>query len=220
MLVEYRKQMVKYGLVLVVAAIIGAIYVKSQSGAKEGEAKEAGSPVAAISVKGSSDEKVGVHVAGGVHRPGVYWLKGGSRVTDAIQSAGGATERGDLSALNLAAKLEDGRQVLVPIRGSAAQGGGASQPQGGGAGGAGQERSATPSAGGAAPGEGGTKPLLNLNTATQEQLEALDGVGPSTARKILDHRQQKGGFTRVEDLGEIGGIGEKKLASLRAQVTV
>jgi competence protein ComEA len=95
--------------------------------------------------------------------------------------------------LNLAAKLEDGRQVLVPLRGAA------------------------PAGGGAAPAEG--QPL-DLNTATPEQLDQLDGIGPGMAASILKYREQHGGFGSVDELAEVPGIGEKRLASLREQVRV
>jgi competence protein ComEA len=115
-----------------------------------------------------------------------------------VAEAGGPTRRADLGGLNLAATVEDGRQVLVPERARA----GATAPAG-----------ATT----AAPAEG--QPL-NLNTATLEQLDTLSGVGPTTAQKILDFREERGGFGSVEELGEIPGIGDKRLATLREEVTL
>jgi competence protein ComEA len=141
-----------------------------------------------------------IHVAGAVRDPGVYRLTAGARVDDAVQRAGGATRRADLGGLNLAAKLEDGRQVLVPER--AARGGGGATV-----------------AGGAAPEPAPGQPL-NINTATLEQLDGLSGIGPLTAQKIIDYREELGGFGSVEELGEIPGIGEKRLASLREEVTL
>jgi competence protein ComEA len=121
-------------------------------------------------------------------------------VDDALRRAGGARARADLDAVNLAAKLEDGRQILVPDRGAAAA------PAAAGAGGAGA---------GAAPGA-----PVNLNTATLEQLDTLDGVGPGIAQRILDYREQHGAFSRIEQLGEVPGIGAKRLATLTPLVTV
>jgi competence protein ComEA len=151
-------------------------------------------PIRVGESEGSSSRLV-VHVAGAVRRPGVYRLAAGSRVVDAVHRAGGARRRADLSALNLAAKLEDGRQVLVPLRGASTAAGGS----------------------GAAPAEG--QPL-DLNTASAEQLDQLDGIGPGMAAAILKYREQHGGFGSVEELGEVPGIGEKRLASLREQVRV
>jgi competence protein ComEA len=141
-----------------------------------------------------------VHVAGAVRDPGVYRLAAGARVDDAVARAGGATRRADLGGLNLAAELEDGRQVLVPER---AQGGGGASASG---------AAVAPAP---APGQ-----PLNLNTATLEQLDTLSGIGPLTAQKILDYREELGGFGSIEELGEIPGIGEKRLASLREEVTL
>jgi competence protein ComEA len=151
-----------------------------------------------IEVAESGGGRVVVHVAGAVRDPGVYRLRSGSRVDDAVQRAGGAKRRADLGGLNLAAQLEDGRQVLVPER--AAAGGAAST---GGA------------AAATAPGQ-----PVNLNTATLEQLDTLSGIGPLTAQKILDVREEQGGFSSIEELGEIPGIGDVRLASLREEVTL
>ncbi len=136
-----------------------------------------------------------VDVAGAVRKPGVYRMAQGARVQDALERAGGATAHADLSQINRAAKLEDGRQVLVPRR----------PPR--------TASAAAPSTAAATPAQ-----PVNLNTATLEQLDTLDGVGPTTAQKIIDFRTAHGGFGSVDDLDQIPGIGEKKLAALREQV--
>lgn len=140
--------------------------------------------------------QVVVDVAGKVRRPGVATLPAGSRVVDAIRRAGGARRGVDLTSLNLARKLVDGEQVLVGVSG----------PPG--------------PAAAAAPGASPSGPLVSLNAASQEQLEGLPGVGPVTAGKILAWRQQHGGFTAVDDLLEVDGIGEKTLADLAPHVTL
>jgi competence protein ComEA len=150
-----------------------------------------------------------VHVAGAVRHPGVYRFPAGARVQDAVQRAGGPTRHADLAALNLAAKVTDGVQILVPRKGAAVAPGGAAGT-GDGAGGAAA----------ASPGAGGAAQPVNLNTATLEQLETLDGVGPAIAQKILAFRQQHGGFRTIDELDQISGIGPKKMAALRAQVRV
>jgi competence protein ComEA len=139
-----------------------------------------------------------------VRRPGVYRLRLGQRVQDAIRRAGGAKGDTDLQAINLAAKVADGQQVVVPRRTAVGAGGavGNAPASGGGVGSA-----AAPPA------------PVNLNSATAEQLDALDGVGPATAQKILEYRTQHGGFSSVEDLAQIAGIGPKKLEALKPQVT-
>jgi len=159
-------------------------------------------PPAAISVSGAGTGGGGravVDVSGAVRHPGVYRLSAGSRVEDALKRAGGATRRADLTQVNRAAKVEDGRQILVPVR--AAAGG------------------AAPAGAGPAPGGTPAAPL-NLNTATAEQLDTLDGVGPATAQKILDYRKAHNGFGSVDELDQVPGIGPKRLADLREHLRV
>lgn len=142
-----------------------------------------------------------VHVAGAVKNPGVVQVPQGSRVNDAIAAAGGITPEAHLGTLNLAAVVSDGMQILVgsgPQQTSTTSGGGDSQ---------------------APPGESGGA-RINLNTATQAQLESLPGVGPATAAKILAWRDQHGRFSKVEELQEIDGIGQKTFERLQPLVTV
>jgi competence protein ComEA len=162
-----------------------------------------------VSVAPARDGSAIVHVVGAVRRPGVYRLRLGQRVEDAIRRAGGARDSTDLQAINLAAKIADGQQVVVPRRAGA--GGSGAAAGGGGPGGA--------SAGGGAAGAAPSAPI-NLNSATAEQLDTLDGVGPATAQKILEYRTQHGGFSSIDDLAQVSGIGPKKLEALKAQVTV
>jgi competence protein ComEA len=144
---------------------------------------------------------VTVDVAGKVRRPGVATLPAGSRVVDALRRAGGARGGVDLSGLNLARVLVDGEQILVGRRTAAAAPGGLAA-----------------SASTAAPPATGT--LVNLNTATAEELDTLPGVGPVTAQKILQWRAAHGAFSAVDELLEVDGIGEKTLADLAPLVTL
>jgi competence protein ComEA len=196
------RQLVACGLAVLAVLLLGAWYMSRGGGAHAG----ATAPPAAIQVSEGDGEEGGpgagivVHVAGAVRDPGVYRLRAGARVDDAVGRAGGATSKADLSQVNLAAEVEDGRQVLVPERVTAAE------------------------AAAAAPGTPGTPATpaipLNLNTATLEQLDELDGIGPATAQQILDFREAQGGFGSVEELAQVPGIGDKRLASLREQVRV
>jgi competence protein ComEA len=158
-------------------------------------------PASAISVSdtGGDGGRVVVDVAGAVRRPGVYRLSSSARVEDALRRAGGATHRADLSQVNRAAKLEDGRQILVPVR---------------------AKPGSAPAAATALPGATAPAAPIDLNTATLEQLDTLDGVGPATAQKILDYREQHNGFKTVDELDEVSGIGEKRLENLREHVRV
>jgi competence protein ComEA len=143
-----------------------------------------------------------VHVAGEVRRPGVYRVPPGGRVNDAVQLAGGLTSRAEQAGVNLVARVTDGQQVVVPRRGAAAGGSGGS----GGSGGA--------PTGAAPPGA-----KVSLGSATLEQLESIDGIGPTLAKRILEYRDQHGGFRSVDELRQVDGIGEKRFESLREAVT-
>ena len=143
--------------------------------------------------------KVVVDVSGKVRHPGVATLPAGSRVVDALREAGGARRGVDLAGLNLARVLVDGEQILV----------GVAPPPGVAA------SAASTSTAAAGPGQ-----LVNINTATLEGLEALPGVGPVTAQKILDWRTAHGSFSSVDELLEVDGIGEKTLADLAPYVTL
>jgi len=185
------------GLVLIVALGV------SQLRRGGGEPVAVSPAAATIAVQERSGGRLVIHVAGAVRRPGVYKLGPAARVADAVERAGGARGRADLGGLNLAARLEDGRQVLVPERPFA--GGGAVVGSG----------AAAPAASARAPGQ-----PLNVNSATLEQLDTLSGVGPLTAQKILEFRDERGGFGSIEELGEIPGIGDVRLATLREELTL
>jgi competence protein ComEA len=197
-----RSELVAYAICAVLVTVLGwrALSSEGHAASAPPAARTGASarPSGAVTVTQAPPATPLVHVVGEVRRPGVYRLVSGQRVQDAIRRAGGARPGADLQAINLAAKVADAQQVVVPRRGATG------------------DAAAAPSSG------AGTSPSapLNLNTATAEQLDTLDGVGPATAEKILQFRQQHGGFRSVDDLGQIPGIGPKKLAALRAQVQV
>jgi competence protein ComEA len=170
-------------------------------------------PTPSSAAKGASAKgttaTIAVHVAGAVTHPGVVELHAGARVIDAVEAVGGALADGDLDRLNLAAKVTDGERVFVAKVGQADPG-----AVGDGTGATGGDDPSGGSAGGATGGK------VNLNTATQAQLEALPGIGPTYAQAILAERQRRGGFTSVNDLRSVHGIGDKRFAELAPLVTV
>ena len=184
------------GAALAIALAIGAwLLVRSPDGPPPETYLPMADDVASSSTSTTRPTSLLVHAAGAVRRPGVYELRAGSRVTDLIDAAGGPTDDADLDQLNLAAPVNDGERVYVPRVGEivlAAGSGTTTSPSG----------------------------PLNLNTATLEQLDELPGVGPATARAIIDERDRRGGFASVDDLLDVRGIGPSKLEALRDLVTV
>jgi competence protein ComEA len=142
-----------------------------------------------------------VHVAGEVRRPGLFRVPEGARAAAAIHVAGGPTRRAELGAVNLAQRLEDGQQVIVPRRGPPGMAGAVPPPG---------TATAVPGVAGAAP--------VSLTTATIEQLDQLDGIGPTLAQRIIEFRDENGGFRSLDQLQEVEGIGEKRFASLQEAV--
>ena len=162
----------------------------------------------------SSSANITVYVSGEVVKPGVYVLLATARVIDALQAAGGATSSADLVVVNLAAPLVDAAQVFIPRMGSTPRvtlprpHAGINLPIAGGSGSGG--------AGGATSAAG----IVDINSATISDLDALPGVGPSTAQAIIDYRVANGPYASVDDLLNVRGIGPSKLAAMRARVRV
>lgn len=169
---------------------------------------------AAVSTPSTLTATLTVHVAGAVKNPGVYVLSQRARVIDAVKAAGGSLASADLEGINLAQTIVDTEQIYIPLRSRRTTRITVAprlKPT----------RSTTPST---VPGKSetsaGATGIVNLNSATASELDALPGVGPATAKAIIDHRTKKGPFTKVEDLLNVAGIGPSKLAAMRDQVAV
>lgn len=202
-----RSQLAVYAVIALVVALIGARFLRQQPAAAGGGGTGAATAPKVSRTSAANGEGVVVHVSGAVRDPGVYRVRANGRVRDAVRRAGGAAAHGDANAVNLAAKVADGQQVVIPRRPTASPGNGvASAGTGAGATGAAATGAQAP----AAP--------ISLSSATPEQLQELDGVGPATAAKIVAWRTEHGGFRSVEDLGQVPGIGAKRLATLRPLV--
>lgn len=193
-----RSQIAVYGAVAVALLLLGARAIRAEgsSGSSSYGTSSASGSGSGGSISfhpsGAAGDVV-VDVTGAVDRPGVYRLPAGSRVNDAVERAGGASGGALLEAINLAARLADGQQVVVPKRGP------------GGA----------PMASAGAASEDGP---ISLGSATAEQLDTIDGIGPVTAQKIVEYRDQQGGLASVDQLDQVSGIGPATMQSLRARL--
>jgi competence protein ComEA len=188
-----RSQVVVYGAVAVALLLVGARAIRgegdaSASYAASGASTASSGPSGGFTVSGQAGDLV-VDVTGAVARPGVYRMPAGSRVDDAVKRAGGASPRAELEAVNLAARLTDGQQVVVPERGAAA-----------------------------VAAAGGEEAPISLGTATVQQLDTIDGIGPVTAQDIVDFREQHGGLSSVEQLDQVPGIGPATMEALRSRL--
>jgi competence protein ComEA len=174
------------------AAGAGGAGVRAAAGdAGVGAAGGAQAGSGAAGQTGAGGEGLFVHVAGAVRRPGLFRVPAGSRVAAALARAGGPGRKADLTLVNLAARVQDGQQVVVPTAGAA------------------------PPAGIGAAGAGVTGAKPSLATATVEQLEELDGIGPTLSERIVEYRDAHGGFRSLGELRDVEGIGEKRFESLR-----
>lgn len=187
-------QMLAWAVAAVLVAVVGVRMLRADEPAPAPVRIEEGTRPARAAGEGEG-AGIYIHVAGAVSRPGLFRVSSGARVAAAVARAGGPARGADLTAVNLAQPLEDGQQVIVPRRG----------------GGGGAAAAAAPRAG-AAPG-GAVTP--SLATATLEQLDGLDGIGPTLAKRIIEYRESHGGFRSVDELREVDGIGEKRFAALK-----
>lgn len=188
-----RSQVVVYAAVAVALLLVGARAIRGEGSTDSSFAADSagGSGGATFSIGGQSGDLV-VDVTGAVRRPGVYRMPAGSRVDDAVSRAGGPEPRAELEAVNLAARLADGRQVVVPER----------VPGG------------MPGASAATAEDG----PISLGTATVEQLEEIDGIGPVTAGDIVKFRDEHGGLSSVDQLDRVPGIGPATMEALRERL--
>jgi len=190
-----RPRALAYAALVIVLLVAGGRFLTSGSGVAPAD-DPAAAGMEVLEAEPADAPELVVHVAGAVRQPGLYTLEEGSRIDDAIARAGGATGKAVLDAVNLAAPVADGQQILVPARG----GGGGASPAG--------PTDPIGAAGG----------RVHLNTATLEQLDALPGIGPVTAQKILDYREEKGAYQSVDELDAVPGIGPARLEQLRELV--
>lgn len=151
-----------------------------------------------------TEEKIKVHIAGSVVTEGMVELEEGARVADAIEEAGGTTADANMNQINLAYKLQDGQKIYIPNQNE-------------------EEYQITTNMEGIQSANGTTSnetDVININTATQTELELLPGIGPSTATKIIDYREENGKFENIEEIKNVPGIGEAKYENIKNKITV
>lgn len=199
-----KAELVAYAVAAIVVVLIAMRLLDRGGGGSTPVAVAQEPPSSSVAAHPAPSRVLVVDVAGEVRRPGVYRVPAGSRADVAVQRAGGVTRRGEPAAVNLAMPLRDGQQIVVPRRGAAAV-----ASAGGGAGGVGGA--------GAVPGSLPSQPI-SLSTATVEQLDTLDGIGPTLAGRIVQYRDAHGGFRSIDELRQVDGIGDKRFASLRKAV--
>jgi competence protein ComEA len=217
-----RRHLIAYLAAAAVLVVVAARYIGRDNGSAPVPQISMAAPASANPAGARPREPahakpvIWVDVAGAVARPGLYSLQDGARVAAALEKAGGVRAKADRAAVNLAAKLTDGQQVFVPSRGSLASGAAGASGAAAASGGAGESPAGGSAAGASAGGGSGAR--ISLSTATQAQLEQLDGIGPALAQRIIEYREQHGGFKSADQLQEVSGIGEKRFQALKDSI--
>jgi competence protein ComEA len=188
-----RSQLLLYGALAIALLLLGARWIRSADASEAPVESYRAQDGGGVGIKENGGEDVVVHVAGAVRSPGVYRLPAGSRVTDAVERAGGPAASADVNAINLAARVADGQQVVVPLEVKAGVATGAVS-------------------------EAGAEGPISLGTATLEDLDTIEGIGPVTAQNILDFRDEHGGVSSIDDLDQVPGIGPATMEALRARL--
>lgn len=154
------------------------------------------------------NKKIIIHISGQVNNEGVYELEEGSRIIDAINKAGGVTETADTSQINLAEKIEDGAKIYVPAKGEESVEANS------------QEEKTTKNTKDIVQNKETKSKKININTATEEELDTLPGIGQATAQKIIEYRKENGKFSKIEDIKDVSGIGDSKFEKIKDLIEV
>ena len=222
-----NKTKIILSVVLIIALIIGfAIYtmvnnnknseltiadmlVSNEADVNENQAKDNAVDVNNENLQ-EETEKIAVHIIGEVNKPGIIYLEEGARINDAIEEAGGETKEADLAQVNLAYVLQDGQKIYIPNKKEKIT---TYIIQESGNNGVVEENSNTNES-------KGENEKVNINTASQSELDGLPGIGDSIAKRIIDYREQNGNFKSIEELKEVKGIGEAKFEEIKDRVTI
>lgn len=195
---QHKKKIIQIGAAVLILIVAIAIYAAGHSGEPDDIEVATGSNDTAAAEQSEEPEEVIVDICGAVNDSKVVTLPSGSRVEDAIKAAGGLTDEADLSGINRAAELADGEKIYIPTADEVERG------------------IELPSAESNISADGS----ININEATAEELETLNGIGPVTAEKIIQYRTEYGKFESKEELMEVNGIGEKTYAQIKDKIRV
>ncbi len=224
-----KKQKIIIGIVIVIVAIVAIYYSYKQENnfleetenlEIENQAKEG----AEESEETTEKEKIIVHISGAVQNEGIVELESGSRVADAIEKAGGLKENAYMDEINLAYQLEDGEKIHIPTieeqKEKENQESKVENESATGSDGTTSKSSNSSINTGSQSEKTSNQTKININTATEQELDSLPGIGPSTAAKILEYRKEKGKFKTIEEIKEVSGIGESKYEKIKDRITV
>ena len=196
-----EQKLIILGLVLLIVTGLGVMAYRHFAPSGSGEIVIEGAK-AEDPVRKEETEAILVHVAGQVRQEGVYKIKLGDRVIDAVKLAGGATVFADLSSLNLAEKLKDGQKIMIPLKRVVLERVSGEQPvRGRGSAVAGKE-------------------IISINYANENELCKVQGIGPAMAKRIIEYRTTNGPFSKTEDIMKVKGIGKGKFEKIKEQVTI
>ncbi len=198
-----KKQKIIIGIILAIIAtiLINYVYSRKTNFEKEEISTYEENENEELKEEAEEEKEIVIHIAGAVKTEGIIFLKEGARLNEAIEKAGGTLEEADMTQVNLACQLEDGMKVYIPKKGEV------------------MEENQTDTATSEKE-NNNTSKKININKATQSELETLPGIGPSTAEKIISHREEKGKFKTIENIKDVSGIGEAKYNSIKDFITV
>lgn len=221
-----KKQKILIGIVIIIVAIIAIYfsYKQEDNFLEQTENLEIKNQTKEESEETTEKEKIIVHISGAVQNEGIVELEAGKRIADAIEKAGGLKENAYMDEINLAYQLEDGEKIHIPtveeqkekenqeskVENDSATGSVGTTSKASNS--SNNSRSQTEKT--------SNQTKININTATEEELDTLPGIGPSTAAKILDYRKEKGKFKTIEEIKEVSGIGESKYEKIKDKITV
>lgn len=200
---EVDRRLIVAGFVLLVLSFVGGMKYgdyRSQQEVKKQSLLQAAEQASNAPTARSEPKTIQVYVSGAVKNPGVYTLKEGDRVYQSVEMAGGALPDAELKNCNMAALLQDGQQLVVPLPGEVPV-----------------QSSGTAAAGQAGSAAGGK---ININTAAPAELDSLEGIGPALAQRIVEYRQAHGAFQKIDDLKKVSGIGDKKFQVIKDRICV